>query len=399
MTDADKLEREFRAGRLVRPSADRLNVVDLGNALAAAAGAPVRDLTQGAETIAEMLGPAEHLVFVAADGFGMALVNALDADSFPKRHLAATLSTVFPSTTASAFASIATGEWPARHAAVGWYTYVPAARAVTTIIPFVRSIDERPLADLGVALDEAFPVPSRLNDITAPGLFLLPSELVDTTFSRYLGGDTPRAGYESLEQAVERISVRARESGLTFTHLYIPDVDHSGHENGFSHPRTLQAAAELGRTLQALSDAVAGRARIVVTSDHGGLDARPDETHVVAPSDPLMTHLEREPSGDSRVAYLNVRQGEERTFADAFRQRLGNRFLLLTTDEAVEMELLGPGPLSDETRRRLGSHVAVSTGADILLYDWPSRSADDPPFPGHHSGLTPAEMLVPLLIA
>ena len=82
-----------------------------------------------------------------------------------------------------------------------------------------------------------------------------------------------------------------------------------------------------------------------------------------------------------------------------FRDRFGDRFFLLTTAEAEEMRLFGPGTLSDEVRLRLGTFVALSSGADVILYDWPSRSEDDQPFVGYHSGLTPAEMRIPLIVA
>ena len=400
MRDIDRLEDEFRTGRLLRPSVDVLNVVDLGNAMASAAGASVRPMTKGAETVAGLIGPADHLVLVVADGFGMALVESLDAGTFPRRHAAATLHTVFPSTTASAFTSMATGEWPSRHAAVGWYTYVPQVDAVTTIIPFLRSIDDSPLTELGLTVSEALPIPSLLTGMARPSLSFLPEPLEGSTFSAYLSGGTPRRGYSSLAQAVEAIAARVRTApGPTFTYLYVPHVDYAGHELGFSDPRTLATAAEVGRVLEALAEGLAGQARIVMTADHGGLDAGGDDVHLVGASDPLMGLLEREPSGDSRVVYFHVRQGEETRFQEAFRDRFGGRFLLITVDEAEEMELLGPGRLSDETRRRLGALVAVSLGADVFLYGWPSRSKEGKPFVGHHSGLSPAEVLVPLIVA
>ena len=400
MRDIDRLEAELRAGRLLRPSEDTLNVVDFGNAVAAAVGASGRPVTRGAETIAGLIGPTDHLVFVAADGVGAATVESLDSGSFLRQHVAATLHTVIPSTTASAFTSMATGEWPSRHAAVGWYTYVPKVDAVTTIIPFVRSVDESPLTDLGLTVAEALPIPSLLGGIERSSLSFVPAEFAYSTFSAYLSGGTPRAGYSSLAEAIEGVATRVRTAtGPTFTYLYVPHVDMSGHEMGFSHPQTLAAAAAVGQALEALSVAVAGRARVVMTADHGGLDARGDDIHMISASDPLMGLLEHEPSGDSRVIYFHVRDGKEGEFQDAFRDRFGERFLLIMVDEAEEMELLGPGRLSDETRRRLGSFVAVSLGADVLLYGWPSRSAEGKLHVGYHSGLSPAEVLVPMIVA
>ncbi len=397
--DTDRLEDEFRAGRLLRPSVDTLNVVDLGNAIASAAGASGRPLTRGAETIAGMIGPDRHLVFVAADGFGAVLLESLAPDSFLRRHAAATLHTVFPSTTASAFASMATGEWPNRHAAVGWYTYVPQIDAVTTIIPFVRSADGSPLADLGLAVDEAFPIPSLLADIDMPSLSLLPAAMEYGTFSAYLSGGTPARGYSSFAEAIEIIATRLRKASQpTFTYLYVPDVDFAGHEWGFSDPRTLAAAAAVEQALESLAAAVAGRARVVMTADHGGLDTVGDRVHLITASDPLVRLLKHEPSGDSRAVYFHVQEGKDAEFQAVFRDRFGDRFLLMTIDEAEEMELFGPGYLTSETRRRLGSLVAVSLGADVFLYGWPTQSTEDEIHVGQHSGLTPAEMLVPMIV-
>ena len=153
----------------------------------------------------------------------------------------------------------------------------------------------------------------------------------------------------------------------------------------------------LDRAVADLADALGGRPRIVVTADHGGLDAGPDQIHVLGAADRLSGLLQCGPSGDSRVVYFHVREGREPEFEDAFRERFGGRFFLLAAEEAEEMRLLGPGPLSGEVRRRVGSFVAVSRGADVMLFGRAVRSG--PALVGYHSGLTPAEMLIPLIVA
>ena len=307
MSDADRLEQELRSGRLLRPSPDVLNLVDLANATAAVVGAGSRPLTSGAEEIAGMIEPADHLVLVAADGLGMALVDSLDADGFMRRHVAASLRTTFPSTTATAFTSLATGQWPNRHAALGWYTYIPDIDAVSTIISFIRSIDEAPLSDLGLTIDRALPVPSQASAVDRPLLSLLPTAIAESTFSGYVSGGRPRTGYDAPEEAVASIvSAVLTASGPTYTYLYVPDVDYAGHAVGFSDARTLAAAAALERLLEGLADRLSGRARIVVTADHGGLDADGERIHLLKASDPIVRLLRREPSGDSRAVYFHV---------------------------------------------------------------------------------------------
>ena len=400
MTEAERLVVEFEAGRLVRPSADDLNIVDLANAMASLAGIDSISLTPGADAIAQLIGPADHLVFVAADGLGMALVEALGSDAFMRQHVAATLHTVFPSTTASAFTSVVTGQWPNRHAALGWYTYIREADAVTTIIPFVRTVDKVPLTRLGLTVEQAFPTPSLATRLGRDSLSLLPEPLTDSVFSTYISGRARRNGYGTILEAIVAIVERVGSaSEPTYTYLYVHDVDRAGHEFGFQHPETLVAAGSIDRFLGGLFESLSGRARIVVSADHGGLDARPDQIHMLLRSDPLVELLAIEPSGDSRVVYFDVREGKESEFQELFRSRFDDLFFLITVDEAEELELFGPGPLSEAARSRLGTFLAMSAGPDVLLYDWPSRAAEGMVFVGHHSGLSPAEMRIPLIIA
>ena len=128
--------------------------------------------------------------------------------------------------------------------------------------------------------------------------------------------------------------------------------------------------------------------------DHGLLDTRPDAVHTITDSDPLVQALRAPPSGDSRVLYMLPRDGREERVRDMFRERFGDRFFLIDADEAEELELLGPGPMSTETRRRIGGLIAVSRGVDVVQYR-PYAA----PMVGHHSGLTPDEMMIPLIVA
>ncbi len=120
-SDGHRLQAAFEDGDLIRPSADALNLVDFARAAASLAGSRDVMMTAGSRRIADLIGPSQHLVLVLADGFGMNLLEAMDSDSFMPHHLATELQTVFPSTTAAALTSLATAEWPIKHAVLGWF--------------------------------------------------------------------------------------------------------------------------------------------------------------------------------------------------------------------------------------------------------------------------------------
>jgi hypothetical protein len=92
------------------------------------------------------------------------------------------------------------------------------------------------------------------------------------------------------------------------------------------------------------------------------------------------------------VPYFHVRDGCAVTFATRFRERFGERFALLTIDEAEESRLFGPGQLADPARARIGDYVGIALGGDVLL----SKEMN---FRGFHGALTPDEMRIPLIVA
>ena len=119
---------------------------------------------------------------------------------------------------------------------------------------------------------------------------------------------------------------------------------------------------------------------------------------VLEPDDDLIDYLEQEPWGTAPSVMLQVREDRAVEFEARFRERFGNDFYLLTADEVLELELLGPGPVSPITRRRSGNYMALSTGAPAIYYNYP-RTEEDRPKVANHGGLTPDEMMVPLIVA
>ena len=104
-----------------------------------------------------------------------------------------------------------------------------------------------------------------------------------------------------------------------------------------------------------------------------------DTAHEIEPDDALIDYLEHEPCGTAPSVILQVREDRAVGFEARFRERFGEHFYLLTAAEVLELELMGPGPVSPVTRRRMGNYLAVSTGAPGLYYNYPRTDAGRPP--------------------
>ena len=399
LSDRERLLAAFDSGELMRPSPEVPNIVDLANALphVAEAGA---SRSPAVDSIVGAIGSVNHVVFVMVDGLGMNVVDAEHGAVFLGGHTAAELMTVYPSTTPTVLTSYATGLWPSQHGVPNWHLYLEEIDAVATIIHFIRRSDNRDLASLGMTPEQAYPEPSVVPGMAWPSFGIVPEEIGATPYSSYCRGHTPHYGYKGLEDAAGAVLKRVGEAdGGTFTQVYIPHVDAASHEYGIDHDVAKQAVSAIDGWLAQLAGLLPPGVAIVASADHGLLNTPDEDVHEIEPGDDLVEHLVREPWGTGRATMFQARKDSTEEFETGFRERLGDDFYLLEAGDVLDMGLMGPGPASQATRRRIGSHLAISRGTPVIDYKYPREEREEHKSVASHGGLTPDEMRVPLIVA
>jgi len=395
MSDVDRLLASFEAGGLVRPSADSANFVDLSRAIAALAGVGDLELTMGAERIVSQIGRSDHYVLALVDGLGVDLVQHLAENSFLRSHMRMTLQAVFPSTTVAALTSLATGLWPCTHGVPTWWAYLVDSGVSATVLPFIERFSKRPLSKWGIKSGDVYTVPTLHPRFRCELHSFVPNAIASSVYTSYTSGGAEVTGYATLSGAVDAVLAGiAAAKGPTYSYLYYPRVDALAHERGPEDGVVHAEVVNVDRELSRLADGFKGRARLMTTADHGLVAVSERGRHVVRADDDIAELLIAPPSGEPRVPLFHVQEGKAEAFERRFRDRFGDWFVLLTASEAERLELLGPGPFADVTRQRVGDYLVLPLGEDVLAYEPPEDW-----MPGFHAGLTPAEMLVPLIIA
>lgn len=395
-SDLPRLRHLQDHGRLAHPRRDRPGAVDLYRALAAIAGAPSFPREAHAAAIAQLIGNPRHLVFVLADGLGMNLIDRLPADSFLRGHLAMCLNAVFPSSTAPALTALATGAWPAEHAVPTWFTHIPHLGRTAVLLPYQYRGTDIAVPPGEAAL--AFPLSAQARYFQRPYGAFTPARIRESTFTRYSAAGAPVFGYQGLEHAVNAIAAATLAApGPTYSYLYYPDVDSNEHQAGVESRGAWEQLLLLDRELARLRRTLGSDATIVVSADHGQVTVPDDDKWVLPDGDELRRLLRVwPPAGEPRLTSFHVRPGSAGAFAEAFRLRFGEHFLLLSADESESANLFGPGILSPEARGRIGDFIALPVGMAALVY---GREPHILAMKGMHGGLSPQEMRIPLVIA
>lgn len=289
------------------------------------------------------------------------------------------ITTVAPTTTATALSSIATGLTPGEHGLVG-YRMVLGGEVVNVLRWSADGEDRsrsQPPADIQrypAFLGKAVPIVS-------------PSELVGTAFSAaHLRGGTPVAVRATSSMPIE--VRRQLEAGERFVYAYYGGVDKIAHERGLDEFYD----AELGaadRLVGDLLDVLPPGAVLLVTSDHGQVEVG---DNIVRPSAELLSLVSLQ-SGEGRFRWLHAKRGAAAELLAAAGEEFGATGWAYARDRIVDEGWFGPS-VSAPVANRLGD-VAVVAREPVSYHD----PDDTGPFElvCRHGSLTSAEILVPLL--
>ena len=325
---------------------------------------------------------ASQVVLLVLDGLGWEQLQE-------RRHLAPTLAgmtgraitTVAPSTTATALTSIATGLTPGEHGLVGYR--IDMAGEVLNVLSWRtasgdarRQVEPRRAQPFAPFLGDAVPVVSR-------------AELEGSAFTEaHLRGTRPRGWRASSSLPV--VVGELLRAGERFVYAYYDGIDKIAHERGFGefYDAELRAA---DRLVADLLDEVPAGAVLIVTADHGQVEVG---DRLVVPHADVLRHVHHQ-SGEGRFRWLHARPGARADLLAAAREHHGDVAWVHDRAELVEAGWFGP-VVSPPVAGRYGD-VALVPHAPVSFDD----PADSGPFAlvCRHGSLTSAEMLVPLLVS
>jgi hypothetical protein len=399
MSTPSQLLQEFETGRLIRPHTGNCNLIHLAKAISLACGDNSILADQNTRAIVDRIGGCDHLVFVLIDGFGCNLMNTVPKEGFFSHCFHSQIESTFPSSTAPALTSFATGAFPSEHGIFGWTLYVPEIKKRIRPLPFIELEIGKEVPEMAASLRQVFPLRSRLSSFEKKCISYHPKGIANSAYSRYFCGNTPDFDYIDFQDAISQIMKTISEAKVpTFTYLYYFELDTLSHIQGIENEEIAECLANLDRNLSQLRESLSGAVRMIITADHGQITI-PEESQIVLGShDPLLQLLSFPPTGEKRIPFFHVRPKQLERFKEEFNTRFHDRLILLETEQANELRLFGETRLSGSYCQRIGDFLAIavnSTTFQINTLPSPVKKMKV----GNHGGLSPGEMHIPLFIA
>jgi hypothetical protein len=342
---------------------------------------------------------ARNIVLLVIDGLGYDYLQRHGAGGHLQRHLQACLTSVFPSTTASAVTTYLSGLAPQQHALTGWHMYFSELDAIAAVLPLSPRGDGAFDAPPGMLSRRLFGHAPFTERIARRSVFVSPQDIAGSEFNLYHSGRAAVRGYKTLAELFGQIAAAIREAVMpSYLYAYYPKLDALAHLHGVASPQVAARFAALDEAFGAFLSAIAGSDTLVLAcADHGFIDSPPGRQIDLAQHPDLAATLAHPLCGERRVVYCYVRPGQAARFEDYVATHLGHCLDAFPSRSLIAQGWFGPGAADPRLAGRIGDYVLVMRD-DWTLLDRVAGEKQHRQI-GVHGGVSADEMLVPLVIA
>ncbi|MGE5242238.1 MAG: alkaline phosphatase family protein [Bacteroidota bacterium] len=339
---------------------------------------------------------SRSVVLLVIDGLGDELVRGTQG-AFAQ-HRAGRLTSVFPSTTATAVTTFLTGLAPQQHGLTGWNMYFRELGSVLSVLPFVTRAGKAPLgkgvdaAELLGASGLSARLPVRMHVVS-------PRRIIHSDFNVAHTDGARRHGFDTLAEMFQILAQLVREGGAERRYLYAywPELDHLAHEHGIGSRAAAAHLAELDGAFGEFLRRIEGAdATVVVTGDHGIVDSEPGQL-VDLDAHPRLTQMLQLPlCGERRVPYCYVKPGQGAAFEDYVANELADYVECHASAALIDRGYFGLGAPHPRLAERVGHYTLIMKDRYVMKDSVPGDHWRMQV--GVHGGTSEAEMHVPLIV-
>jgi len=361
-------------------------------------------------------GEFRHVALFVLDGFGLDMLQkTLSAAQYdprlrawaelPQDTLLAPLTSVAPSTTATAMTTFWSGAYPAEHGVIGYTMYLKEYSMVANMIvhnPASFSGDPGSLRQTGFRSTDFVPAPMLGTHLAGRGYrvnaythrAIARSGLSEMLYQGAHVWPVHTLG-DMFIQLADGIDEAGNEPSCSY--LYWSELDDLAHRHGPGSSRWNRELADfslqLGFFLEDRKRKARGDTLFILTADHGHIHTPKNAEFELRNQPDLLDCMVMTPNGESRLAYTFLKPGKEARFRDLVEAKWPGRFQIVNSEQFIRSGMFGSRGQHPRLAERAGDCVVIAAEGDY----WWSDLFRENPLLGRHGGLSRAEMLVPLL--
>lgn len=361
----------------------------------------------------------EKVILFILDAFGWRFLERY-GERFPflqrilKEGSLSKLTSQFPTTTACHMTTIHTGLPVSKSGVFEWFYYEPQVDEVIAplLFSFARDSERNTLAKAGYFPETFFPSQTIYNDLGARGIpsyIFQHEDYAFSPFSNVVYRGAMVNPYNKFSKGLGHLGdVAQNVKGKAYFFIYYDAFDTACHVHG---PNSAILDREASRIFTALENhffqrfyGKLGNALFMFTADHGQVQINPATTRYLNREIPGVERYFKKnsqgnpivPAGSPRDMFLYCKDeclAEAKAVIEAHYKGIAEVY---ETDDLIRRKLFGSDPLSPSLLSRLGNLVILPYAGESVW--WHEKDRFEVHFHGHHGGLTPEEVEIPLLL-
>jgi hypothetical protein len=359
------------------------------------------------------------VVLLLLDGFGFNQFQRHQNDfkflsNLSRKGTVFPITSVFPSQTTNALATLNTGLMPQEHGLFEYFLYFKEAGQVVNTLsfePVSSAYNSSAQTDFDPRL--AFKGKTIHTALRDAGIETFTHAYKYYAFSPcsklLFEGSTIVPSWKTSDMVVNLRRNLEETRGPAYFFVHFDTLDTIAHEYG---PDSYQYTAELSAISYLLSKELAEKINpqtaeetlLLVTADHGEATINPQETTYLNGYPQVLGNLKLEknhkpilPAGGPRDVFLHVQEEKLAETKELLSKEIGKKAQILETREAIEKGLFGIGEAADVFCERAGNLMVLPFENKTVWFEFSEGRKLQ--LLGHHGGLSRAEMVVPFGLA
>lgn len=356
----------------------------------------------------------EKVVFFLIDGFGWNLLSSNRSISsvrnFFKDGKLTKINSQFPSTTTAQVTTINVAKSVTEHGLYEWNCYDPDLDEIITPIPFslTGSKENELLRNTNLIPEKLYPkntIYTVLKKNKVKSYVLQNIEYSSSTYNKQMFKDSELVSYKTTTEGLVKLSDKINsDSGKAYFYFYFSGIDSMGHAYG---PDSPFVKSEIESFFMLLNKFFSSRVNsknvlLLLTADHGMARMNPRATIYLDKEIPkIASFIKRNkrkkllvPAGSPRDMFLHIKEELLDEACELLGKKLNGKAEVIKTKDLINQGYFG-SKITKGFLARVGNLVILPYNGESVW--WYGDGVYEQKFLGHHGGLTPEEIEIPLL--
>lgn len=341
----------------------------------------------------------KNIVLIIVDGLGYEYLLKYGKESFLYKNLRGKITSVLPSTTASAMTSFATGVAPNQHALTGWFMYLKELGIVASILPFESRAGNFKLEEGKIRYTDIYNEKSFFEDLKVNSISIKHKDYVNSECSLLTTKGSKRIPFSNLSGFFKQINSSLDiNKSRKFIFAYWAKFDSICHRKGTDSKEAKKHFEMLDKKIASLAKSLKNKnTSIIITADHGLIDTK-EKSRIIKLENHLkfVETLSMPLSGEPRFVYCYAKPSKTKQFENYVQTKFKDACSMHKSSGLIKKNYFGLFEANEKLKDRVGDYILIMKENYIMkdLVFGEDRNI----FIGNHGGTSKEEMFVPLII-